>query len=126
MKRDLAALFLAGAVALAASASGCASIEGGRLYTSGTEALDSGDVEHAVDALERAAALVPQASEIQNHLAVSQDCVAQVKSVNNPEGIDFLEGGQRLIQVSHQIIRAFQTYRDSQQVSRRFRLWSFD
>ncbi len=71
MKRDLAGLFLAGAVALAASASGCASIEGWRLYTSGTEALDRGDVESAVDALERAAALVPQASEIQNHLGLA-------------------------------------------------------
>ncbi len=71
MKRGLATLFWAAAVALAASASGCASVEGGRLYTSGTEALDRGDVESAVDALQRAAALVPQASEIQNHLGLA-------------------------------------------------------
>ena len=71
MKRGLATLFWAAAVALAAAASGCASVEGGRLYTSGTEALDRGDVESAVDALQRAAALVPQASEIQNHLGLA-------------------------------------------------------
>ena len=70
-RRGLATLFWAAAVALAASASGCASVEGGRLYTSGSEALERGDVESAVDALERAAALVPQASEIQNHLGLA-------------------------------------------------------
>ncbi len=71
MKRGLAALFSAGAVVLVAAASGCASIEGGRLYTSGTDALERGDVESAVDALEHAADLVPQASEIQNHLGLA-------------------------------------------------------
>jgi Flp pilus assembly protein TadD len=49
----------------------CASFEGARLYDSGTAALDHGEPERAVADLERAAALVPQASEIQNHLGLA-------------------------------------------------------
>jgi Flp pilus assembly protein TadD len=50
---------------------GCASFEGARLYESGTAALDRGEPQRAVVDLERAAALVPQASEIQNHLGLA-------------------------------------------------------
>jgi len=56
---------------LAALAIGCASFEGARLYQSGTEALDRGDATLAIAQLERAAQLVPEASEIQNHLGLA-------------------------------------------------------
>jgi Flp pilus assembly protein TadD len=51
-----------------ALASACASLEGARLYRDGSAALERGDSATAVRMLERAAELVPQASEIQNHL----------------------------------------------------------
>ena len=50
---------------------GCASLEGARLYQSGTEALDRGDSERAIADLERAAELVPTASEVRNHLGLA-------------------------------------------------------
>jgi Flp pilus assembly protein TadD len=49
----------------------CASVEGARLYGSGTAALDRGDPARAIADLERAAELVPQASEVQNHLGIA-------------------------------------------------------
>lgn len=66
MGRQLVALLL---VALASV--GCATYQGARLYTSGTEALDRGDTARAIADLERAAELVPHASEIQNHLGLA-------------------------------------------------------
>jgi Flp pilus assembly protein TadD len=57
--------------ALGLLAAGCASFEGARLYKSGTEAIEAGDPVRAVHDLERAAELVPQASEIQNHLGIA-------------------------------------------------------
>ena len=62
---------LALALALAPAWAGCASIEGARLYHSGTAALDAGEPERAIADLERAASLVPQASEVQNHLGLA-------------------------------------------------------
>jgi Flp pilus assembly protein TadD len=50
---------------------GCASLRGARLYASGSDALERGEVEVAIERLERAAALVPHASEIQNHLGLA-------------------------------------------------------
>lgn len=50
---------------------GCASFEAARLYRSGTRALDAGDSARAVADLERAAQLMPQGSEIQNHLGLA-------------------------------------------------------
>jgi Flp pilus assembly protein TadD len=50
---------------------GCATFQGARLYSSGTEALDRGDAARAIADLERAAELVPHASEIQNHLGLA-------------------------------------------------------
>ena len=66
MRRLLVALLL---VALASV--GCAAYRGARLYSSGTEALDRGDTARAIADLERAAELVPHASEIQNHLGLA-------------------------------------------------------
>jgi Flp pilus assembly protein TadD len=59
------------AIALALAVAGCASYEGARLYQSGTAALDRGESEHAIADLERAAGLVPTASEVQNHLGLA-------------------------------------------------------
>lgn len=56
---------------LALASVGCATYQGARLYTSGTEALDRGDTTRAIADLERAAELVPHASEIQNHLGLA-------------------------------------------------------
>ena len=61
---------LALAVALALG-SGCASYRGARLYVSGSEALEAGDTARALADLERAAALAPQRSEVQNHLGIA-------------------------------------------------------
>jgi lipoprotein NlpI len=65
--RPLLAIVAAGALA----AGGCATFEGGKLYDRGTAALDRGDATAAIADLERAAALVPDASEIQNHLGLA-------------------------------------------------------
>jgi Flp pilus assembly protein TadD len=59
------------AAAALAAAPGCASFRGARLYASGSEALDRGDTARAVADLERAAGLVPHASEVQNHLGIA-------------------------------------------------------
>jgi Flp pilus assembly protein TadD len=50
---------------------GCASFRAARLYQTGSLALDRGDVVQAIGALERAAELAPDASEIQNHLGLA-------------------------------------------------------
>ena len=50
---------------------GCATWEGARLFRSGTAALDAGDPARAIRDLEAAALLVPEASEVQNHLGLA-------------------------------------------------------
>jgi lipoprotein NlpI len=62
---------LALCAALALAASGCASYRGAQLYQSGTRALDRGEPAVAIADLEQAAALVPEASEVQNHLGLA-------------------------------------------------------
>jgi Flp pilus assembly protein TadD len=54
-----------------AVAPGCASFRAARLYRSGTAALDRGDATRAIAELQRAAALAPHASEVQNHLGLA-------------------------------------------------------
>jgi len=72
MGRALAGLGLACLLALGAGPlAGCASWRGAQLYASGTRALDAGDPERAAADLERAAELVPKASEIRNHLGIA-------------------------------------------------------
>jgi Flp pilus assembly protein TadD len=51
--------------------SGCASYRGARLYHAGTLSLEKGDTRLAISQLEEAASLVPQASEIENHLGLA-------------------------------------------------------
>jgi tetratricopeptide (TPR) repeat protein len=53
-------------------ASGCSTWRGARLYHSGTQALEEGDVPRALSDLEQAAALVPDASEVHNNLGLAQ------------------------------------------------------
>jgi Flp pilus assembly protein TadD len=62
---------LVAVLAVAIGCLACASYRGARLYQEGTAALDRGEVERAVADLEQAARLVPQASEIQNHLGLA-------------------------------------------------------
>lgn len=62
---------LAALLALSLGVAGCAAYRGARLYHSGTQALEQGDPARAIGDLERAAALVPQASEVQNHLGLA-------------------------------------------------------
>ncbi|MEN8160699.1 MAG: tetratricopeptide repeat protein [Myxococcota bacterium] len=62
----LSALALTALLAL-----GCAAIEGHRHFEAGNRALDRGDAAAAVTAFERAATLVPEASEVQNHLGLA-------------------------------------------------------
>lgn len=45
--------------------------QGARHYSAGTDALAQGDDDRAVGELERAAVLVPHASEIRNHLGLA-------------------------------------------------------
>ncbi|HEB90780.1 MAG TPA: tetratricopeptide repeat protein [Deltaproteobacteria bacterium] len=61
---------------LALVSAGCRStpireIRGARHYAEGTRALEASEPARAVEELERAAALVPEASEIQNHLGLA-------------------------------------------------------
>lgn len=65
MKR-LAPLLLALALLV-----GCAAIEGRRAFEAGNHALNRGETDQAIAAFERAAALVPEASEVQNHLGIA-------------------------------------------------------
>ena len=65
------ARFAALALAVLLFGSACTSWRGARLYQAGTRALDRGDAAAAVADLERAAALVPDASEVQNHLGLA-------------------------------------------------------
>jgi Flp pilus assembly protein TadD len=69
--RPRRALGIAILLTLPFALAGCASFEGARLYQSGTAALDRGDSERAIADLERAAELVPAASEVQNHLGLA-------------------------------------------------------
>lgn len=56
---------------IVAVALGCASLQAARLYDEGTKQLDAHDWQGAIASFERAAALQPGASEIQNHLGLA-------------------------------------------------------
>jgi Flp pilus assembly protein TadD len=66
--RSIALVALA---AVLAATLGCAGYRGARLYQSGSVALDRGDTARAIGDLERAARLVPHASEVHNHLGLA-------------------------------------------------------
>ena len=69
--QPLARLLAWGLVLLALSAPGCASWRGARLYQTGSAALEAGELDRALADLGEAARLVPQGSEIQNHLGLA-------------------------------------------------------
>ena len=59
-------------VVLIVSVAGCGTWRGARLYQSGTAALERGQIEVALAELSEAARLVPEASEVHNHLGIAQ------------------------------------------------------
>ncbi len=59
------------ALILAAVALGCTSFQAARLYHDGTASLDRGDPALAIQQLEQAAELLPEASEVHNHLGLA-------------------------------------------------------
>jgi Flp pilus assembly protein TadD len=70
-RRSARIAFALALVALAVAQSGCASFRGARAYQRGSQALDRGDAPVAISEFERAATLVPHASEVQNHLGIA-------------------------------------------------------
>ena len=64
-------------LALALALVGCASFQASRLYGSGSEALERGETARAIADLERAAELLPHASEVQNHLGLAYDAAGR-------------------------------------------------
>ena len=73
----LSALLTVGGMLRAFALPGCATFKGARLYEQGTQALDRGDAATAIADLEEAARLVPQSSEIQNHLGLAHEAAGQ-------------------------------------------------
>jgi Flp pilus assembly protein TadD len=74
--RTLCVVGAVGVVGLAGVQSGCETtairaLRGARHYEAGNDALARNDSARAVEELEQAAALVPHASEIQNHLGLA-------------------------------------------------------
>ena len=65
------AVVAAALVAILLTVPGCLTWRGSRLYQSVTAALDGGDARRAVSDLEEAALLVPDSSEIHNHLGLA-------------------------------------------------------
>jgi Flp pilus assembly protein TadD len=65
------------ALALLGATLGCAAWSGTRLYASGTHALDRGDAPQAVADLEAAARLLPDSSEVQNHLGIAYEAAGR-------------------------------------------------
>lgn len=64
-------LLAAGLLGTALLGAGCAGWRGARLYSSGTHALEHGHITQAVGDLEEAAQLMPQSSEVYNHLGIA-------------------------------------------------------
>jgi len=62
---------------------GCSGFRGARLYQSGTSALDRGDAVEAIAELERAADLLPEASEVQNHLGLAYQAAGRERDAEN-------------------------------------------
>jgi Flp pilus assembly protein TadD len=87
MARLLPGLLLAGVWLLG----GCASLQGARLYTRGTRAMDQGRLAEAVSELEQAAALMPDSSPVQNHLGL-----AYARAGRDPEALAAFQRAVRL------------------------------
>ncbi len=76
MSARAAVIASAGFAALVLCA-GCGTWSGTRLYASGTRALDRGDAPRAVTDLEQAARLLPESSEVQNHLGIAYEAAGR-------------------------------------------------
>ena len=76
------ALRLAAALAVGLALCGCASFQGARLYRSGSDALERGETARAIADLERAAELVPHASEVRNHLGLAYDAAGRPEAAH--------------------------------------------
>ncbi|MDP6979268.1 MAG: hypothetical protein QF570_11805 [Myxococcota bacterium] len=71
VRRTRRVLGVATLVLVLLAAGGCANYRAAGLYRAGTQALDAGEPEQALAQLEEAARLMPEASEIQNHLGLA-------------------------------------------------------
>lgn len=65
------------AAALGGALAGCTSFQAMRAFQRGTAALDRGEAALAVGELERAAALAPEASAVQNHLGIAYEAAGR-------------------------------------------------
>lgn len=78
--------------AVLSALAGCASFEASRAFRDGTAALDRGETALAVDTLERAAALEPRSSAVQNHLGIAyeaaDDLVAAERAYERAVALD--------------------------------------
>jgi tetratricopeptide (TPR) repeat protein len=72
-----AGLRAAAGLALLLACAGCSTFFGARLYGSGSRALDRGDVSAAISDLEQAARLLPESSEVQNHLGIAYEAAGR-------------------------------------------------
>jgi Flp pilus assembly protein TadD len=77
MRPPTAAALAGRALLCLALASGCAAWSGARLYESGSQALDRRDPKTAIADLEQAARLLPEASEVQNHLGIAYEAAGR-------------------------------------------------
>ena len=68
---------LAASLLLAPAFQGCATVRAADLYRSGTVALEEGNAARAIQDLEAAAARLPEASEIQNHLGLAYEAAGR-------------------------------------------------
>lgn len=76
MAARAAAMVSAAMIALLACA-GCSTWSGAQRYASGTRALDRGDASAAIVDLEQAAQLLPESSEVQNHLGIAYEAAGR-------------------------------------------------
>jgi Flp pilus assembly protein TadD len=75
--RPFVVLRVAAGLALLLACAGCSTFSGARLYSSGSRALDQGDVVTAIADLEQAGRLLPDSSEVQNHLGIAYEAAGR-------------------------------------------------
>jgi Flp pilus assembly protein TadD len=64
-------------LASSVASAGCSAWSGARLYASGSRAIDEGDPARAISDLEQAARLLPDSSEVQNHLGIAYEAAGR-------------------------------------------------
>lgn len=86
---------------------------GSRLYVSGSEALDRGKPERAVADLEQAARLLPDASEVRNHLGLAYWRVGRTERARSAfEAAIALDCDNRAARTNLARLEAFEAGRD--------------